>query len=68
MSAAAERAIDRAIAKLTSEAKRTADDLAKLRSAAEVLPQEIRNAIEEIDLLRHYPARGNTDARCGINR
>lgn len=48
---------DRALAKLTAEAARSANDLAALRHVAVVLPMEIRvqlnNAIEEVDLLRH---------------
>ena len=53
-----DRIVARALAKLTKEAARTGRDLASLRDDAEVLPREIRiqlnNAIEEIDLLRHY--------------
>jgi hypothetical protein len=53
-----DRLVARALAKLTQEAARTGRDLASLRDDAEVLPMEIRiqlnNAIEEIDLLRHY--------------
>jgi hypothetical protein len=47
----------RALAKVTAEAARSANDLADLRKVAVVLPMPIRvqlnNAIEELDLLRH---------------
>jgi hypothetical protein len=48
---------ERALAKATAEAARSAKDLAELRKAAVALPMPIRvqpnNAIEELDLLRH---------------
>jgi hypothetical protein len=48
---------ERALSKLTAEAKRLSDELADLRNVAAGLPRAIRiqlnNAIEEADLLRH---------------
>ncbi len=48
---------ERALAKVTAEVARSANDLAELRKAAVALPRPIRvqlnNAIEELDLLRH---------------
>ncbi len=52
------REVERALAKVTGAAVRTTDELTSVRSVAQALPQPIRiqlnNAIEELDLLRHY--------------
>jgi hypothetical protein len=52
------REIDRALAKLTAATVRAAHELAAMRGPSAVLPWPVRvqlnNAIEELDLLRHY--------------
>jgi hypothetical protein len=52
------REIDRALAKLTAATVRAAAELAAMRGPAGVLPRQVRiqlnNAIEELDLLRHF--------------